>query len=261
MLLGRRWTVKTITLHSYKGGTGKTSTVVNVGYLLAHKGRNVALFDYDIRAPTMHYVFPPDGQNKFLNDLLAGNTKIHNIIKDFTKKYELEGRLLVGYANAHPEIIRETMTRDEKWHHSALDRLITGLSDLKTSFNLDYVFLDTNPGAFDYNSLNAIVASDIIICILRGDIFDTVGTKTMIDRIYQDRSVYLLANKAPTPLTEGNLQKEYETELERRFGKPVIGVLPCSCEVLFESGLIAHKSPDHPYVERLNRVIETLEAL
>lgn len=252
--------MKTITLHSYKGGTGKTSTAVNMSYLLARKGRNVALFDYDIRAPTMHYVFPPDGQNKFLNDLLAGNAKIHNIIKDFTKKYELEGRLLVGYANAQPEIIRETMTRDEKWHHSALDRLLAGLSELKTAYNLDYVFLDTNPGAFDYNSLNAIVAADIIICILRGDIFDTIGTKMIIDRIYQDRYVYLLANKAPEPLTEGTLLKEYETELERRFGKPVIGVLPCTCEVLFESGLIAHKSPDHTFVKRLKKVIETLEA-
>jgi len=253
--------VKTITFHSYKGGTGKTSTVVNAGYLLAQKGRNVALFDFDIRAPTMHYVFPPDGQDCYLNDVLAGKAKLHEIIKEFTKEYDLEGRFLVGYASSDPEIIRDTMTRDEKWHHSALKRLITGISELSTTYSLDYALLDTNPGVFDYNSLNAIVAADIIICLLRGDVFDTVGTKEIIDRIYQDRSVYLLANKAPAPLTEGSLLKDYAAELQRRFGKPVIGVIPCSCEALFESGLFVNKSPDHPYAKLLGQLIEKLETL
>ena len=254
--------MKTITFHSYKGGTGKTSTVVNTGYLLAQKGRNVALFDFDIKAPTMHYVFPPeDGQDIYINDVLGGKAKLHEIIQDFTKTYELEGRLLVGYADANTEVIRATMTRDEKWYHSALEQLLSGLSELATTYDLDYAFLDTNPGVFDFNSLNAIVAADVIICILRGDIFDTVGTKVMIDRIYQDRRVYLLANKAPAPLTEGDLQKDYEAELERRFGKPIIGVLPCSCEVLFESGLFVHKSSEHPYAEQLGVLIEKLEAL
>lgn len=253
--------MKTITFHSYKGGTGKTSTVVNMGYLLAQKGRNIALLDFDIRAPTMHYVFPPNGHKVYINDVLAGKAKLNEVIRDFTKDYELAGKLLIGYASSDAEIIRDTMTKDEKWYRSALDRLISNISDFSEEYNLDYVFFDTNPGVFDYNSLNAIVIADIIICILRGDVFDTVGTKEIIDRIYQDRPVYLLANKSPAPLSEGNLQKDYESELERRFGKPVIGVLPCSCDVLFESGLFVNKKPDNPYTHRLNTMIDKLEAL
>lgn len=253
--------VKTLTFHSYKGGTGKTSTVVNAGYLLAQKGRNVALFDFDIRAPTMHYVFPPNGHDTYVNDVLAGKADLDDIIQEFTDDFDLSGRFFVGYASSDPERIRDTMTKDEKWHHSALERLLANISELSEKYKLDYIFLDTNPGVFDYNSLNAIVVADAIICLLRGDIFDTVGTKEIIDRIYQDRPVFLLANKAPAPLSEGKLQNEYKIELERRFGKPVIGILPCSCEVLFESGLFVDKSPNHPYTARLSTLIEKLEAL
>ncbi len=253
--------MKTITFHSYKGGTGKTSTVINTGYLLAQKGRNVAIIDLDVKAPTLQYIFPPNGQDYHINDVMAGRAKLEDVIKEFTKEYELEGRFLVGYASSDPEIIRDSLTHDEKWYRTALEQLLTNIEELSGKYQLDYVLLDTNPGVFDYISLNAIVAADLIICLLRGDVFDTVGTKEIIDRIYGDRNVYLLANKAPAPLTEGSLQEDYESELVRRFGKPVIGVLPCSCEVLFESGLFVNKSPEHPYVKRMNLLVEKLETL
>ena len=92
--------MKTITFHSYKGGTGKTSTVINTGYLLAQKGRNVAIFDFDVKAPTLHYIFPPNGQKYHINDVMAGKAKLEDVIKEFTKEYELEGRFLVGYASS-----------------------------------------------------------------------------------------------------------------------------------------------------------------
>ncbi|NHV45620.1 MAG: ParA family protein, partial [Candidatus Verstraetearchaeota archaeon] len=36
---------KMITIHSFKGGTGKTQLSVNIATILAKKGKKVALFD------------------------------------------------------------------------------------------------------------------------------------------------------------------------------------------------------------------------
>ncbi len=38
---------KTLAFHSYKGGTGKTSLVVNLGAVYAKQGANVCILDYD----------------------------------------------------------------------------------------------------------------------------------------------------------------------------------------------------------------------
>ena len=44
----------TIAIHSYKGGTGKTTMCANLGYLLAVRGYKVCLIDLDFRAPSLH---------------------------------------------------------------------------------------------------------------------------------------------------------------------------------------------------------------
>ncbi|MEU7406789.1 P-loop NTPase, partial [Streptomyces sp. NPDC044948] len=46
-----------ITVHSYRGGTGKSSTAANLGLLLASSGLRVALVDTDIQTPALDVMF------------------------------------------------------------------------------------------------------------------------------------------------------------------------------------------------------------
>jgi MinD-like ATPase involved in chromosome partitioning or flagellar assembly len=46
-----------ITVHSYKGGTGKTLFSVNLAISLAKRGRKVCLLDLDFRAPSLNAIF------------------------------------------------------------------------------------------------------------------------------------------------------------------------------------------------------------
>jgi len=50
-----------ITFYSYKGGTGRSMALANVGYLLAGRtaprGRGVLLIDWDLEAPGLHRYF------------------------------------------------------------------------------------------------------------------------------------------------------------------------------------------------------------
>jgi MinD-like ATPase involved in chromosome partitioning or flagellar assembly len=48
-----------ITFYSYKGGTGRTMALANVGWLLASSGKRVLMIDWDLEAPGLHrYVNP-----------------------------------------------------------------------------------------------------------------------------------------------------------------------------------------------------------
>ncbi|MCX5211262.1 FxSxx-COOH system tetratricopeptide repeat protein [Kitasatospora sp. NBC_00240] len=47
------------TFYSYKGGTGRTMALANVGWILASQGMRVLLVDWDLEAPGLHRYFHP----------------------------------------------------------------------------------------------------------------------------------------------------------------------------------------------------------
>ncbi|MGY5008281.1 FxSxx-COOH system tetratricopeptide repeat protein [Streptomyces sp. 900105755] len=50
---------KIVTFYSYKGGTGRTMAVANVGWILASNGLRVLIVDWDLEAPGLHRYFHP----------------------------------------------------------------------------------------------------------------------------------------------------------------------------------------------------------
>ena len=45
---------KIISIHSFRGGTGKSNTTANLAGLLAAEGRRVGVIDTDIQSPGIH---------------------------------------------------------------------------------------------------------------------------------------------------------------------------------------------------------------
>ncbi|HXA19497.1 MAG TPA: hypothetical protein VN380_21080 [Thermoanaerobaculia bacterium] len=48
-----------ITFYSYKGGTGRSMALANVGWILAASGKRVLMIDWDLEAPGLHRYFRP----------------------------------------------------------------------------------------------------------------------------------------------------------------------------------------------------------
>ncbi len=49
-----------ISVHSFRGGTGKSNTTANIAALLALEGRRVGVIDTDIQSPGIHILFGLD---------------------------------------------------------------------------------------------------------------------------------------------------------------------------------------------------------
>ncbi|HET9224450.1 MAG TPA: P-loop NTPase, partial [Roseiflexaceae bacterium] len=77
---------KIISIHSFRGGTGKSNTTANVTALLAASGLRIGVIDTDLQSPGIHVLFGVDEEKltPSLNDYLWGKCEIEEAAQDVT---------------------------------------------------------------------------------------------------------------------------------------------------------------------------------
>ncbi|MFW9991165.1 MAG: MinD/ParA family protein [Candidatus Odinarchaeota archaeon] len=267
----------TVCIHSFKGGTGKTSLAINIAAILARNGQDVTLLDFDFAAPSLHTIFNVK-PNYYLNDFISEKCNVEDLLVDLSSKFpSCEGKFKVGFADPETESIRFMITQGRKWQMKAIGRIMTLKRALARNHGMDYLFLDTSPGV-SYNSVNAIVASDKVLLIVKLDTTDFSGTLMMLKGIHAEleRETYLILNKVPlsseevkihtSDLEASNLQgtpEEYLKFLKEKFssvkGKffTIAGVMPCYCSVTLSRSeeILAFSQPDHLFVKGIKEII------
>ena len=80
---------KTISIHSFRGGTGKSNITANLSTYCAMQGARVGVIDTDIQSPGVHVIFGL-GNKKLkhtLNDFLFGKCDIEKVAVDCSKDH------------------------------------------------------------------------------------------------------------------------------------------------------------------------------
>ncbi len=252
---------KTLAFHSYKGGTGKTSIVVNLGALLAKRGANVCLLDYDFRAPSLNILFK-DKPTYWLNDYLEGDCEILDTLIDQSARLHLPGKLWVGLSNPSLDALKDVMSKDRKWEVRALSKTRAGKKEIIAEKNVDYLIYDTSPGA-QYSSINALAGADIVSLVMKADEFDLEGTKELSKGVYEalGRKSGIVLNKIPLEqiAASGGAEK-FGKQIESDVGLPLFGLIPCMCELMAIGGkfIYAIEKPDHTFTRSISAIAETL---
>ncbi len=242
-----------VTFHSYKGGTGKTLLSVNLAVLFAKIGKRVCLLDLDLRAPSIYSIFK-NGSNYWMNDYLSKVCSIEKILTECSIKGVADGKLLVGLANPSTEAIREMEAKDRTWEMEALGRLLSLKTSLLNDRHFDYVFFDASPG-LGYSSINAIVCADVVLVVTSTEKSDVKGTQRMLHDLYE-------LFKKKTGIIMNKVAYDNPMKLETcQF--PVVGVVPCSCDILGAEGkcLFPCEKPGHFFNEKLQEIAKNLERL
>ncbi len=243
-----------VSIHSYRGGTGKSNLTANLASSLVQQGKRVGVVDTDIQSPGLHVLFGMDVQSSglTLNDYLYGRSTIEQVAHDVTAKlgstvakggvlYLVPSSIKVG------EITRVLREGYE------VNLLTDGLRTLIKTFNLDYLFLDTHPG-LNEETLLSIIISDILVLILRPDQQDFQGTAVTVEvaRKLKLKQLLLVVNKVLPKLDAANLKHQ----LQDAYQAPVAGVLPVSEEMieLGSAGIFTLAYPEHPYSQGVREV-------
>jgi septum site-determining protein MinD len=253
---------KSLAFHSYKGGTGKTSIVVNLGALYAKQGINVCVLDYDFRAPSLNVLFK--AKPKFwLNDYLDDKCGVVDTLVDESSKLNLRGKLWVGYANPSLEALKDVMSKDRKWEVKALSKTLSGKKDIFEQKKVDYLIYDTSPGA-QYSSINALAGADLVSLVMKADEFDLEGTKELSKGVYQalGRKSGIILNKIPVEqIAVAGGQEKFGKQIESDMDLPLLGMIPCMCELMAYGGKIIYtlEKPDHTFSKSVSQIATTLK--
>jgi Mrp family chromosome partitioning ATPase len=73
-----------LSVHSFRGGTGKSNTTANLAAVVAGRGKRVGVIDTDIQSPGIHVLFGLEGDEvqASLNDYLWHDTPIRDVAMD-----------------------------------------------------------------------------------------------------------------------------------------------------------------------------------
>jgi MinD-like ATPase involved in chromosome partitioning or flagellar assembly len=246
----------TISVHSFRGGTGKSNTTASLAALLAMDGRRVGVIDTDIQSPGIHVLFGLDESEMTyaLNDYLWGNCTIEQAAIDVTERLgpSIHGRIFLIPSSLKAGEIARVLREGYD-----MGLLSEGFQQLVTQLQLDVLLIDTHPG-LNEETLLSIAISDALALILRPDSQDYQGTGVTVDvaRKLDVPRLLLVVNKVPAAFPEADvLHRVQET-----YGCEVGAILPHSDEMmtLASSGIFALRYPDHLVTKRLRALADRL---
>lgn len=232
---------KIVSIHSFRGGTGKSNTTANVAVALASRGKRVGVIDTDIQSPGIHILFGIAGDeiNISLNDFLWHGREIEETAVDVTPSSSSGNIFLIPSSTKPGEI-----TRALRQGYDA-KRLTQGFRQLIDSLHLDVLMIDTHPGLNEETLLSLIISHHLIV-VMRPDHQDYEGTGIAIKvaRGLKVPNMMLVVNKTPSDLDPGVLADRLSDVYQCR----VAAVLPHSDEMmrLGSEGIFLLRYPDHP---------------
>ena len=252
---------KIISVHSFRGGTGKSNTTANLATLMAAEGYRVGVIDTDIQSPGIHVLFglEEDDMTYSLNDYLWGKCDIQETAYDVTSNLskDLKGQVIVipqEKVFLIPSSIKAGEIARVLREGYDVGLLNDGFHKLIYELELDVLMIDTHPG-LNEETLLSIAISAALVLIMRPDRQDFLGPGVTVDvaRKLDVPRMGLVINKVPEVFDFDGLKRQ----AEELYNCTVAAVLPHSDEmmILASNGVFVMNFPDHPITHKLKRVV------
>jgi septum site-determining protein MinD len=247
-----------VSIHSFRGGTGKSNTTANIAAVLAARGRRVGVIDTDIQSPGIHILFGLSGDEitSSLNDYLWEGRDIGQAAHDVTPRAngDAGGRIFLIPSSTKPGEISRALREGYD-----AQRLTQGLRRLVDELELDVLLIDTHPGLHEETLLSLVISNTLLI-VMRPDQQDYEGTgiTVRVARGLEVPRMMLLVNKTPPSLDPDAVK----AKVEAAYGCDVVTVMPHSDDLmdLASSGIFVVRYPDHPVTALYETVAASVSA-
>lgn len=172
--------VEIVTVINQKGGTGKTTTTINLGSALASIGKKVMLIDIDPHA-CLTYSFGILNPNGTIADVFYGSKAFEEVL------VEREGMRIAPASTALADV--ELSLRDKPGRENFL------LQSLADKDRFDYILIDSPP-SLSILTINALKAADQLLIPSFMDVLSIQGLAGFLSTVKEFRRVF----KKPLPI-------------------------------------------------------------
>jgi MinD-like ATPase involved in chromosome partitioning or flagellar assembly len=163
-----------VTFYSYKGGVGRSFTLVNIAVLLARWGYRVLCVDWDLEAPGLHDYFrpmmgaaPTSGVVDLVDDFLAAKPRL----SDHTTRLTGVGTLdLIAAGRADDEYVGRI--QQINWEHlydMGFGAYLERYREQWTA-DYDYVLLDSRTGVSDIGGICTAHLPDRLVVLFTANV-------------------------------------------------------------------------------------------
>lgn len=167
-----------IAVANHKGGTGKTTTVINLGRALAAMNKKILLVDLDPQG-NLSYSLGLSNPSSTIADLLSGSHSFNEVASESNSMHVLPATISL---NSHAERLSSIFGHE----------LLLKKSLEKIRGDYDFIFLDCPP-AISFYTINAFNAADGIIIPLLLEVLSVQG----LDQVLQEiRKIQATSNRS-----------------------------------------------------------------
>ncbi len=207
---------------NFKGGTGKTSVVINLAHAVAMAGYDVLILDGDRQRNTTWTLL---GQNvtPTLSDVMTGKCQLAEAIK------ESRENLYVVPSDTHLEKVG-TYLKD---HRKAYN---TVAKQLETLDPQPYLVLIDHPGAYSTVMEALLLASHEMLIPCELEPYSVQGLFDMFEKLQEELEDHTLSNGGIIPYNANftkAMTKQYVEELRDEFGDLVLDVMSTDVNVSY----------------------------
>ena len=248
-----------VSVHSYRGGTGKSNITANLALALADGGARVGIVDTDLPSPGIHVLFGLRDQqlSRTLNDALYGQCAIEEAAYHVTPQglADTNGRIYLVPASLRPADIAKVLREGYE-----IQRLNDGFLRLMDQLKLDFLLVDTHPG-LNEETLLSIAVSDVSLLIVRPDQQDFLGTAVTVDvaRRLQAPNMLLVLNKVLPGMDTEALRHDLEATLHADVAATFL--LTTELLQLGSAGLFRMLNPHTAWSAEMNRLASKIRAV
>lgn len=253
---------KKVSFYSFKGGSGRSTGLCNIAYVLAERGARVGCIDFDVEAAGLNFIFdvpagPLNNCKKLQEFLIEDHRRRIDGISEFVldvgdvNEYDLDGELFMIPAGADPSLTKNLP--NERDMMQPIEELYQKFED---EYDLDYLFIDTRSGVSNM-AVPSILNADEVAIFFRWSRQHREGTNTLVRWLrgkilaFGDASIYAVASNIPEYVEEDTIHEFVHHRLEGVRGH----------DVVYESELLKEEEQILAYTEPACETTETYQAI
>lgn len=203
---------KLICFYSYKGGVGRTTTMVMSAIEMAKRGKKIVMVDFDLEAPGVASIFPNEGISQYgLLDYLVESSVCGNELQIDEYMYPVSDYCHVNQAGGEIYVIPaygKIVENDVELYRKCLMRFnldmpvymgkstpIDGLLKKIDAFiKPDYIFIDTRSGLHQIGGITLSRYSDMAVLFFYGSRQNVEGMKMVLPILKSNGTPFVLIN-------------------------------------------------------------------